>query len=76
MVLYAKKCHFVCFGNDKGNETFLFNNNFTENSNEQNILGVITDNKFSFKSQAYVFRHIEIKKPDVHFIIKNIFDRK
>ena len=23
-----------------------------------------------------VFRHIKIKKPQVHFIIKNIFDRK
>ena len=50
MVLNARKCHFMCLGNNTENETFLFHNILMENSKEQKILGVITDNKLNFKS--------------------------
>ena len=51
MVLNAVKCHFICLGNNTENENFLFNNNLMENSNEQKVLGLIIDNKLTFKSQ-------------------------
>ena len=50
MVLNAGKCHFMCLGNNKENETFLFHNILMENSKEQKILGVIIDIKLNFKS--------------------------
>ena len=37
-------------GNNTINETFYFNNNLMENSDGQNIFGVIIDNKLNFKS--------------------------
>ena len=51
MVSNAVKCHFICLGNNTENENFLFNNNLMENSNEQKVLGLIIDNKLTFKSQ-------------------------
>ena len=50
MVLDAGKYHFVCLGNNTGNDTFLFHNILMENSKEQKTLGVIIDNKLNFKS--------------------------
>ena len=49
-MLNAGKCHSICLGNNTENETFLFHNIPMENSKEQKILGVIIDNKLSFKS--------------------------
>ena len=39
----------MCFGNDTENETFIFNNFIFNNSKEDKILGIITDNKLTFK---------------------------
>ena len=49
MVLNAGKCHFMFLGNNTQNQTFLFNDILMENSDEQTIIGVIIDNKLSFK---------------------------
>ena len=35
MLLNRQKCNFICLGNNMECETFLFNNNHTENSNEK-----------------------------------------
>ena len=48
MVLNALKCHFMCLGKDKENETFICNFIFN-NSNEEKILGISIDNKSIFK---------------------------
>ena len=50
MVLDAGKCHFMCLGNNKENETFLCHNILMKNSKEQKIVGDIIDNKLNFKS--------------------------
>ena len=49
MKLNAGKCHFMCYGKNRENETFLCDKSLTANDNEKN-LGVIIDNKFNFKS--------------------------
>ena len=48
----AGKCHFMCFGNNTENETFLFHNILMENSKEQKILSVAIDNQLNFKSHV------------------------
>ena len=50
--LNAGKCHFMCFGNNTENETFLFHNILMENSKEQKILDVAIDNQLNFKSHV------------------------
>ena len=50
MVLNAEKCHFMCLGKNTEEETFIFNGIVMRNSKEEKILGVIIDNKLSFKS--------------------------
>ena len=50
MVLNAEKCHFMCLGNNPGNETFLFRNILMENDKEQKIVGAIIDKELNFKS--------------------------
>ena len=50
MVLNADKCHFMCLGKNTEEETFTFNEIVMKNSKEEKILGVIIDNKLSFKS--------------------------
>ena len=49
MVLNADKCHFMCLGKDTENETFIFNNFIFNNNNEEKILGITIDNKFTLK---------------------------
>ena len=44
MVLNQGKCHFMCFGRNSDNETFIFENKTMKNSEEQQILGIIIDN--------------------------------
>ena len=41
----------MCLGKDTGNETYFFNHFIFNNSNEEKILGITTDNKLVFKSQ-------------------------
>ena len=40
----------MCLGKDTENETFIFNNFIFNNSNEEKILGITTDNKLTFKN--------------------------
>ena len=51
MVFNVGKYHFICPGNNKENETFLFNNILAKNRKEQKIIGAIIDNKLNFKSR-------------------------
>ena len=50
MALNVGKCHFMCFGKDTGNETFIFKGLVMKSSKGQKILGVTIDNKLTFKS--------------------------
>ena len=59
MILNADKCHFMYFGKDTENETFIFNNFIFNNSSEEKILGITIENKLTFKSHINFF----VKKP-------------
>ena len=50
MVLNAGKCHFMCLGKNTENETFTFKDTIMNNSKEEEILGVIIDNRLTFSS--------------------------
>ena len=50
MVLNTGKCHFTCLGKNTENETFTFKDTIMNNSKEEKILGVITDNRLTFSS--------------------------
>ena len=50
VVLNAGKCHVMCLGNNTESGTFLFYNILIDESKDQKILGVTTDNKLHFKS--------------------------
>ena len=52
MVLNTGKCYFMYLEQNTVNETFVYNNSEMKNSKEENILGVIIDNKFRFKSHV------------------------
>ena len=52
MVLNLRKCHFMCFGQNAVNETFVYDNTEMKNSKEEKIFGVIIDNKLRFKSHV------------------------
>ena len=43
---------FYVFGQNTVNETFVYHNNEMKNSKKEKILGVIIDNKLSFKSHV------------------------
>ena len=50
MVLNQKKCHFICIGSNTENDEFEFDNLLLENSKEEVLLGIATDNKLKFDS--------------------------
>ena len=52
MVLNSGKFHFMCLGQNKVNEPFVYDNNEIKNSKKEKILGVIIDNKLRFKSHV------------------------
>ena len=52
MVLNLGICHFMCFGQNTVNETFVYDNIELKSSKEEKILGVIIDNKLRFKSHV------------------------
>ena len=62
MVLNADKYHFICLGKDTENETFVFNNFILNNSYEEKILGVPTDNKLTFKSHNKILCKKDARK--------------
>ena len=43
VVLNADKCHFLCLGENTENETFIFDNFFLNNRNEEKILAITID---------------------------------
>ena len=52
--LNADKCHFMCFGKETGNGTFISNNFIFNNSNEEKIFGISIDNKLAFKTHIKI----------------------
>ena len=54
MVLNAGKYHFMYYGKNTENETFIFNSFIFNNSNKENILGTTIDNKLTFKSHIKI----------------------
>ena len=64
MRLNAGKYHFICPGNNS--VKFLFNNNLVENSNEQKILGLISDNKLNFTSHINEFCRKLLRKRELY----------
>ena len=54
MFLSADKCHFMRFGKDTENETFIFNNLIFNWSNEEKIFTITIDNKLTFKSHIKI----------------------
>ena len=44
----------MCLGKDTENETFIFDNFIFNNSNEEKILGIIIDNKLTFKGHIKI----------------------
>ena len=49
-ILNAGKCHFMCLGKNKENETFIFKDTIMNNRKEEKILGVTIDNKLTFNN--------------------------
>ena len=45
MSLNPTKCHYMCLGENKKNDTFNFDNISLKNSKEEVILGLTIDNK-------------------------------
>ena len=52
MSLYPTKCHYMCLGKSKENDTFNFGNISLKNSKEEIVLGLTIDNKHSFDNHA------------------------
>ena len=52
MVLNADKCHFMCFGLNKEDETLEFDEISLKNSNKEKFLGITIDNKLTFESHV------------------------
>ena len=52
MVLNSGKCHFMCLGQNRVNEIFVYDKIEMKNSKEEKILRLIIDNKLRFKSHA------------------------
>ena len=50
MVLNQKKCHSICIGRNTEKDKFGFDNLILENSKEEFVLGVTTDNKSKLDS--------------------------
>ena len=52
MILNPDKCHYMCTGKNTESDIFKFENLFLENSKEEVILGITTDNKLTFDSHV------------------------
>ena len=50
LILNSKKCHYMCIGKNRADDTFLHNVKKFKNSKEETIVGVIIDKKLSFNS--------------------------
>ena len=45
----------MCLGTETENETFIFNNFISNNSNEEKVLEITIDNKLTFKCHIKIF---------------------
>ena len=52
MSLNPTKCHYMCLGKNKENDTFNFENISLKNSKQELILGLTIDNKLSFDNHV------------------------
>ena len=52
MSLNPTKCHYMCLGKNKENDTFNFGNISLNNSKEEVILGLTIDNKLCFDNHV------------------------
>ena len=50
MVLNAGKCHFKCLGKNTENKTFIFKDAIMNNSKEEKMLGVTTENRLTLEN--------------------------
>ena len=60
--LNPTKCHYMCHGKNKENDTFNFRNISLKNSKEEVILGLTTDNKLSFDNHIRKFVEKQFKR--------------
>ena len=74
MVLNADKCHFMCFGLNKEDETLEFDEISLKNSNKEKILGITIDNKLTFESHFTDLCTKTSQKIGVLSRIKNYLD--
>ena len=56
MVLNTDKCHFLTVGFNDPFPDFSFDNTTIENVTAEKILGIVIDNKLSFKSHLKVYK--------------------
>ena len=54
MILNADKYHFLFLGKDRENQTLIFGNLIFNDSNEEKILGITTENKLTFGSNIKI----------------------
>ena len=62
MSLNLTKCHYICLGKNKENNTFNFGNISLENSKVEVILGLTIDNKLSFDNHVKKFVEKQVKR--------------
>ena len=82
MTLNPTKCHYMCLGKNKENNTFNFGNIYLKNSKEEVILGLAIDNKLSFDNHvknvcrkgsqktcglSRISNYLDSKQKDIHF---------
>ena len=54
MILNADKYHFLFLVKDRENQTLIFSNLIFNDSNEEKILGITTENKLTFGSNIII----------------------
>ena len=74
MVLNAKKCHYMCFGNGSENDDFIFYGIKLPNSWEKKMLDVITDNELKFDPHIKSMCKKSAQKLGVLNIIPSLLD--
>ena len=48
MILNPGKCHYIAIGDDDPKQKIILNNNEIASSNEQKLLGILSDSKLNF----------------------------
>ena len=55
ILLNAGKCHYIVIGSDDPTHKIILNNNEIGSSNEEKLLGILSDSKFDFDSHINLF---------------------